>query len=55
MLFVHTIDEFKQNLATRFASDAWLGAIDFSKWVLVGGCVLNALCQTQFPDTNLGK
>lgn len=51
MMFVDTINEFKQNLAVRFSSDAWLGAIDFSKWVLVGGCVLNALCRLPFPDT----
>jgi hypothetical protein len=43
--------EFKQNLATRFSSDVWLGTIDFSKWAIVGGCVLNALCRSPFPDT----
>ena len=48
---MRTVEEFKQNLATRFSSDTWLGAIDFSKWMLVGGCVLNALCQSPFPDT----
>lgn len=51
MTFVRKVDEFKQNLITRFSSDEWLGAIDFSKWILVGGCVLNALCQSVFPDT----
>ena len=50
--FVRTVEEFKQNLASRFSADAWLGAIDFSKWMLVGGCVLNALCQSPFSDTN---
>lgn len=45
------MNEFKKNLAIRFSSDAWLAAIDFSKWILVGGCVLNALCQLPFPDT----
>ncbi len=45
------MEKFKQNLSTRFSSDAWLGAIDFSKWAIVGGCVLNALCQSSFPDT----
>ena len=51
MTFVHTMKEFKQNLITRFSSDVWLGAIDFSKWIVVGGCVLNALCQSPFSDT----
>jgi len=51
MAFVRTMKEFKQNLVTRFSSDVWLRTIDFSKWVLVGGCVLNALCRSPFPDT----
>ena len=51
MTFVRTVQEFEQNLVTRFTSDAWIGAIDFSKWVIVGGCVLNALCRLPFPDT----
>ncbi|CAF3439191.1 unnamed protein product, partial [Rotaria socialis] len=49
--FVHTIKEFKHNLADRFLSDAWLRAIDFSKWAIVGGCVLNALCRSPFSNT----
>ncbi|CAF1021953.1 unnamed protein product [Rotaria magnacalcarata] len=36
---------------TRFASNVWLEAIDFSKLAIVGGCVLNALCRSPFPDT----
>ncbi|CAF2060453.1 unnamed protein product [Rotaria magnacalcarata] len=36
---------------TRFASNMWLEAIDFSKLAIVGGCVLNALCRSPFPDT----
>ena len=51
MKFVHTIEEFKQNLETRFASDVWLEAIDFSKWAIIGESVLNALCHTSFLDT----
>lgn len=51
MAFVHTIDEFKQNLANRFFSATWLESIDFSKLIIVGGCVLNALCRVPFPDT----
>jgi hypothetical protein len=45
------MDEFKQNLATRFSSVLWLEAIDFSKLVIAGGCVLNALCRSPFSDT----
>ena len=51
MAFVRTIQEFKRNLAARFSSNIWLGTIDFSKWAIVGGCVLNALCRSPFPDT----
>jgi hypothetical protein len=45
------MDEFKQNLATRFSSALWLEAIDFSKLIIAGGCVLNALCHSPFSDT----
>jgi hypothetical protein len=38
-------------LATRFSSALWLEAIDFSKLVIVGGCVLDALCRSPFSDT----
>jgi hypothetical protein len=51
LLFVRTIDEFKQNFAARFSSTTWLNAIDFSKLAIVGGCVLNALCLSPFSDT----
>jgi hypothetical protein len=51
MIFVRTMEDFKQNMATRFSSDAWLEAIDFTKWAIVGGCVLNALCRSPFSDT----
>lgn len=51
MAFVHTVDEFKQNLANRFSSATWLEAIDFAKLAIAGGCVLNALCRMPFPDT----
>ena len=33
MTFVRTMKEFKQNLVTRFSSNTWLAAIDFSKYV----------------------
>jgi hypothetical protein len=51
MTFVRTVDEFKMNLAVRFSSVLWLEAIDFSKFVVAGGCVLNCLCKLAFPDT----
>ncbi len=51
MTFVRTVDEFKMNLEVRFSSVLWLEAIDFSKFVIAGGCVLNALCKLPFPDT----
>ena len=51
MTFVRTKKEFKENLVSRFSSDIWLGAIDFSKWTIVRRCVLNALCRSAFPDT----
>ena len=45
------MDDFRQNLSVRFLSDTWLSAIDFSKFIIVGGCVLNAFCNLPFPDT----
>ena len=51
MMFVSTIAQFHKNLETRFLSTQWLGAIDFSKFTIVAGCVVNALCQVPFPDT----
>ena len=51
MTFVRTLDAFEHNLSVRFLSAMWLPAIDFSKLVIVGGCVLNALCSMPFPDT----
>ena len=50
LTFVKTMKEFKQNLAVRFVSNVWLDAIDFSKWVIVVRCVLNALCRSPFLD-----
>lgn len=51
MKFVKTLKEFQQNFAIRFSSPEWLDAINFSKFIIVGGCVVNALCDTPFPDT----
>lgn len=48
---VSTFNEFRRNLDDRFLSVHWIDAIDFSKFVIVGGCVINALCQSPFPDT----
>ena len=50
-MFVKTLEEFQQNFATRFSSAEWLEAIDFSKFTMVGGCLINALCDMAFPDT----
>ncbi|CAF2057501.1 unnamed protein product, partial [Rotaria magnacalcarata] len=49
--FVVTQNEFRENLKTRFSSPEWFEAIDFSKFVIVGGGVVNALCQSPFPDS----
>lgn len=51
LIFVHTVHEFKENLAARFSSTLWLEAIDFSKLIIAGGCVVNALCRSPFSDT----
>ena len=49
--FVNTVKEFRKNFDARFSSIHWINAIDFSKFTIVGGCVLNALCHLPFPDT----
>ncbi|CAF1461479.1 unnamed protein product [Adineta ricciae] len=51
MTFVRTIDEFKMNMAVHFSSVLWLEAIDFSKFIIAGGCVLNSLYKLPFLDT----
>jgi hypothetical protein len=51
MKFVNTVKEFRENLEIRFFSSQWIDAIDFSKFFIVGGCVINALCYSEFPDT----
>lgn len=53
MKFVNTIHDFRQNMQTRFFSDKWFDAIDLEKFVIFGGCVVNALCQSPFPDTQM--
>ncbi|CAF3044652.1 unnamed protein product [Rotaria socialis] len=37
--FVVTQNEFRENLKTRFSSPEWFEAIDFSKFVIVGGAI----------------
>ncbi|CAM4852280.1 unnamed protein product, partial [Rotaria magnacalcarata] len=49
--FVATQNEFRENLKTRFSSPEWFEAIDFSKFVIVGGGEVNPLCQSPFPDS----
>ena len=51
MTIVRAMTEFKQNFSTCLSLDVRLEATDFSKWTVVGGCVLNGLCQSRFPDT----
>lgn len=48
--FVKTLDEFRKNLNNRFMSYEWLDAIDFTKFVIIGDCVVSALCESPFPD-----
>lgn len=49
--YIRTMKEFKANLFGRFAGANWLEAIDFSKFAIVAGSVLNALCKIPFDDT----
>ncbi|CAF1251657.1 unnamed protein product [Adineta ricciae] len=51
LAIINTMDEFRHNLSVRFLANTWLSAIDFSKFIIVGGCVLNAFCNLPFPDT----
>ena len=51
MTFVNTLQRFRHNLASRFSSAEWLEAIDFSKFMIAGGCVISSLCNLPFPDT----
>ncbi|CAF1364671.1 unnamed protein product [Rotaria sordida] len=51
--FVESIAEFMTNFATRFMSPMWIEAIDFTKFHISGGCIVNSLCKQPFPDTAL--
>ena len=47
------MDDFLTNLTVRFVANQWIEAIDFTKFAIVGSCVLNALCHPPFSDTHL--
>jgi hypothetical protein len=49
--FVESMDEFMTNFETRFKSSIWIKAIDFTKFHISGGCVVNCLCKQPFLDT----
>ncbi|CAF1370220.1 unnamed protein product [Adineta steineri] len=51
LTFVSNFNEFRKNFDNRFSSVHWIDAIDFSKFLIVGGSVINALCQSPFIDT----
>ncbi|CAF3461355.1 unnamed protein product, partial [Rotaria sp. Silwood2] len=51
ILFVKSIAEFMMNFENRFKSSVWIEAIDFTKFHISGGCVVNSLCKQPFPDT----
>jgi len=38
------------NFERRFKSDLWMKAIDFGKFHIAGGCIVNSLCNEPFPD-----
>ncbi|CAF1507444.1 unnamed protein product [Adineta ricciae] len=50
--FVKTLNEFLTNFTDRFLSVYWIEAIDFSKFIITGGSVINSLCQVSFSDTH---
>jgi hypothetical protein len=39
------------NFENRFKSSVWIEAIDFNKFHISGGCIINSLCKQPFPDT----
>ncbi|CAF1482333.1 unnamed protein product [Rotaria magnacalcarata] len=45
--------EFMKNFENRFKSSVWIEAIDFTKFHISGGCIVNSLCEQPFPDTNI--
>ena len=48
--FVATLAEFGINFERRFKSALWIEAIDFGKFHVAGGCIVNSLCKEPFPD-----
>jgi len=38
------------NFETRFKSSTWIEAIDFNKFHISGGCVVNIVCKQPFSD-----
>ena len=50
--FVQTITQFMANFETRFKSYEWIEAIDFNKFHISGGCIVNSLCCEPFLDTS---
>jgi hypothetical protein len=51
--FVQSIAEFNENFEQRFKCSTWITAIDFEKFHISGGCVVNCLCQMPFASTDL--
>ena len=52
MEFVSSLKEFEENFANRFCGRQWLKGVDFSKFAIIEGSILNSLCRTPFADTN---
>lgn len=39
------------NFENRFKCSKWIEAINFDKFHIAGGCIVNSLCKQPFPDT----
>ena len=53
--YVESIAEFMMNFKIRFKSSVWIEAIDFTRFHISGGCIVNCLCKQPFPDTIIEK
>lgn len=51
LLFVDSITEFMMNFESRFKLSSWIESIDFTKFHISGGCIVNSLCKHPFTDT----
>ncbi|CAF0869286.1 unnamed protein product [Adineta steineri] len=51
LIFVEHISEFIMNFEDRFKLFTWIKAIDFNKFHISGGCIVNCLCKHPFSDT----